>query len=170
MFHHLLANVGEGPMFDQLHPMQYAGGPYIYPIRAYLYPSDSTHSAGMCQTTNGGANNWAAACYAGNHYVFGEPESGVAHLTRRRRGRPDRRAVEHGRVRGGVRDLREHRQPGDRGRHLWADASGVWRPAFDLSPFKGNVGGYPAARKLQVNPHYVNDCDFGRPRARTPAG
>ena len=46
---------------------------------------------------------------------------------------------------------------------LWADSNSGWRPGYNLSTGKGPVSGYPAARMFQVQPHWLNTCDFSRP-------
>src|SRR5450432_3044785 len=43
-------------------PGQYCGGQYWRPIPTFLCPSDSSYTSGLSQTTNGGANGFAASC------------------------------------------------------------------------------------------------------------
>ena len=49
---------------------------------------------------------------------------------------------------------------------LWADANSVWRPGFNLGTSKNGSGltAYPASPKFQVQPNYVNNCNFQVPQ------
>src|SRR5207302_4417441 len=56
-------------------PGGYCGGQYFQAVPTYLCPADSTTTAGLSQTTNGGANGFAVSNYSANYYVFGNPNA-----------------------------------------------------------------------------------------------
>jgi prepilin-type N-terminal cleavage/methylation domain-containing protein len=70
----LLPFIEQDNVFKQLNPSVYCGGQYAQPIKTFLCPSDpSVGSSGLSQTTNGGANGFAASSYSANYLVFGNP-------------------------------------------------------------------------------------------------
>jgi len=169
LFAFLLPHVEQQAIYTALSPAGYAGGQYPRVVKTYICPSDSSVQNGMSMTANGGAKAWAASCYGANNYVFGDPSSGQTHTN----GRKDLNAS----VRDGLTNTVFYAEmygtcgatgsldgSGTYG-SLWADANSVWRPGFNLGPSKGGVVGYPAAAKFQVQPNFINNCDYQRPQS-----
>ena len=168
LFQFLLPHVEQKAIADLLSPTGYAGGQYMRVVKTFVCPSDTSNAAGMCLTTNGGANNWAVSNYAGNNYVFGDPPASRTYPTGRRQ--------MHATVADGLSNTvffaEIYGTCGNTGNvngsstygSLWADANSVWRPGFNLGSGKGGGGlaTYPAATIFQVQPHYANNCDYTR--------
>jgi len=89
MFHFILPYIEQDAIYRALTLTSYAGGQYQRPLAILLCPSDPSISDGKCTTTNGGANNWGASCYAGNNYVFGNPAGGNTYGTAKIQTIPD---------------------------------------------------------------------------------
>jgi prepilin-type N-terminal cleavage/methylation domain-containing protein len=172
MFAFLLPFIEQTNIYNLLTPAGYAGGEYFQVIPTFICPMDPSSPGGKSSTPYGGANNWGVTNYAGNNYVFGN--------------------VEHGNTVG------EHTIPfvtdglsntvffaevygtcGSTGNinvlwgSLWADSNSIWRPGYNLSSSKYNVGptgNYPAARMFQVQPNYFRNCDPTRPQSNHAGG
>jgi prepilin-type N-terminal cleavage/methylation domain-containing protein len=164
----LLSFVEQDNVFKAMTPTGYAGGQYMRVVPTYLCPTDPSVARGMNQTANGGAKNWAASCYAANHYVFGNPKGGnTIGQTTIPAGVPDglSNTVFFAEIygtcgNGGTLD------GSTTFGSLWADANSVWRPGFNLGPSKGGwTVGYPAAPMFQVQPQFITTCDYQRPQS-----
>ncbi len=175
MFHFMLPYLEQKAIADLLVTTGYAGGQYNRPIKTFICPSDTTNTAGKCQTTYGGANNWGSTNYAGNNYVFGDPASGRTY--------PQGRKEMNANVPDGLSNTlffaEIYATCGNGGTlnggsqtwgSLWADANSIWRPGYNMGNSKGGVTGYPAAPKFQVQPHYINNCTPWTPQGIHPGG
>ena len=172
LFHWLLPYVEQDNVFKQCNPLNSYGGTgganglmYATVVKTFICPSDSTSPGGKCGTSNGGANAWGVSNYGGNNYVFGDPGIGKAYSN----GKKDMNAFVPDGLSNTVFFAEMYGTCGNTGNiasaigSLWADSNTVWRPGFNLgSGSKGNVSGYPLARKFQVQPHVSNNCDPGR--------
>ena len=70
----LLPYIEQQTVYSQANPAAYCGGLGPIPIKTFVCPSDpSVGGNGLSQTTNGGANTFAAGCYSANYYAFGNP-------------------------------------------------------------------------------------------------
>ncbi len=166
MFAFLLTYAEQDNIYKLMTPTGYAGGQYNRAIKTFFCPSDPSIDKGMNTTPNGGANNWGASSYAGNNYVFGDPPSGRTYSLGRKAMTP---AVPDG-LSNTVFFAEIYGTCGNTGNiaaastygSLWADANSVWRPGFNLGASKGGGGltAYPASPKFQVQPHYLNNCDY----------
>ena len=168
IYHWLLSFVEQDNVFRQCNPVN-SYGPinglmYNVVIKTYICPSDSSSPSGFCTTPNGGANNWAAANYAANHYVFGDPPSGRAYSL----GKKDMNATVPDGLSNTVFFAEVYGTCGNTGSlssaygSLWADSNTVWRPGFNLGVgSKSNLSGYGAAPLPQFRPHYTNNCTIG---------
>lgn len=172
LFQFLLPYIEQQAVFDLLAPTKYAGGQYNKVISTFRCPSDPSSKNGMCQTTYGGANNWAVTNYAANNYVFGNPTLGHTEgVVRLPASVPD----------GLTNTLFFSEVYGTCGTSgtstllwgsLWADANSVWRPAVNLGSSKAgsSVTMYPQALMFQVAPHYMTTCDPLRSQSGHAAG
>jgi prepilin-type N-terminal cleavage/methylation domain-containing protein len=166
MFHFLLPNVEQDNIYKALSLTGYAGGQYPKVVKTFICPSDPSVSNGMNQTANGGAKNWAASSYAGNNYVFGDPPNGRTYPLGRKSmisAVPDglTNTIFFAEIYGTCGNTGNIDGSSTYG-SLWADANSVWRPGFNLGSSKGGGGltAYPAAPKFQVQPHYINNCNY----------
>ncbi|MFO0965722.1 MAG: DUF1559 domain-containing protein [Gemmataceae bacterium] len=173
MFAFLLPYIEQDVIYKQLSTGGYAGGQYMRVVPVLICPSDPSVSGGMCMTSNGGANNWAATCYAGNNYVFGNPPSnrtygGNLAIQRIQDGSSNTAffAEIYGTC-GAAGNVNSSSEFGS----LWADSNSVWRPGYNLGPGKGGgVAGYPAAPLPQDMPNFINSCDYQRPQSGHTGG
>jgi len=164
MFQFILAHIEQKNISDLLATTGYAGGQYFRTVKTFICPSDTTNTNGMCQTTYGGANNWGSTNYAGNNYVFGDPNTGLTYPG----GRKDMNAAVRDGLSNTIYFAEIYATCGNGGLlsggtqtwgSLWADANSVWRPGYNLATgSKGGVSGYPPAQRFQVQPHYINNC------------
>ena len=172
MFQFLLPYVEQDNIYRQLSPTLYAGGHYMRVIPTFLCPSDPSIRNGMNLTSNGSARNWAAGCYGGNNYVFGDPTNstrtyslGPVTLATVTDGLSNTVffAEKYGTCGISNGDVNASTTFGS----LWADANSVWRPGFNLGVSKagGGLANYPAALMFQVQPQYLFTCDFQRAQA-----
>jgi hypothetical protein len=173
----MLAYVEQDNVFKAMNLSGYAGGQYMRVVPTYICPSDPSISRGMNTTATGGANNWAASCYGGNNYVFGDPTSPSGLYTQGS-------AVLPATIPDGLSNTvffaemygtcgTNGQNAGDTFGSLWADANSVWRAGFNLGPrsaFKNGVAGYPAAGMFQVRPVMYSTCDWSVPQAAHTGG
>ena len=120
-------------------------------------------------TPYGGAVNWGASCYAGNNYVFGEPEKSLTYSTQRRN---IVSTVPDG-LSNTIFFAEVYATCGNTGSltvawgSLWADANSIWRPGFNLGAGKsGTTVGYPPALLPQSSPQFYQTCEPTRPQSR----
>jgi len=170
MFAFLLPGLEQDNVYKAMNPLtDYAGLQYNRVIPAYICPSDPSISNGMCRTSRGGANAWAAGCYGGNNYVFGNPAAGHARGENRFASITDGLsntiflAEKYGTcgTSNNINDLHGS---------LWADANGEWRPGYNLGSGKNGVSGYPAAPMFQVAPNFMTACDYERAQGAHTGG
>ncbi len=176
MFAFLLPYVEQDNVFKSMTASGYAGGQFNRVVKTFICPSDPSIQNGMNTTPNGGANNWAASCYGGNNYVFGDPLSGNTYSL----GKRDMNAIVTDGLSNTVFFAEVYGTCGNTGNiassttfgSLWADANSVWRPGFNLGSGKGGFGlqSYPASPKFQVNPHYLNNCIYTVPQGAHSGG
>ena len=172
LMHFVLPYIEQQNIFTSLSLAGYAGGQYFQVVKTFLCPSDQSISGGKCTTPNGGANNWGAACYGGNNYVFGDPGTGLTYSA----GRKDMIASVSDGLSNTVFFAEMYGTCGNTGSlgsaygSLWADANSVWRPGFNLGSFKSGHAGYPASPKFQIQPHYLNNCSMEVPQTAHTGG
>uniref|UniRef100_UPI00036196F2 DUF1559 domain-containing protein n=1 Tax=Zavarzinella formosa TaxID=360055 RepID=UPI00036196F2 len=166
----LLPALEQNNVYTLMNVSGYAGGQYDKVIPAFLCPSDPSITAGKCTTSNGGANAWAASCYGGNHYVFGNPTAGNT------QGNNKFASITDG-LSNTVFFAEMYGTCGNTGNlatangTLWADSNTSWRPGFNLGSGKGGTTvGYPAAPMFQVAPNYISTCDYQRPQGAHTGG
>jgi len=168
MFHFLLPSIEQDNIYKALVITGYGGGQFQRPVKTFICPSDTTNSAGMCQTTYGGANNWASTNYAGNNYVFGNP-AGTSPALTYVVGKKEMNASTPDGLSNTIFFAEIYATCGNGGAlnggtqtwgSLWADANSIWRPGYNLGNSKGGGGlaAYPPAPKFQVKPNFINNC------------
>ena len=112
------------------------------------------------------------AAYAGNNYVFGNPNQGITYgAAQIPASFPDGTSTticfaEVFGTCGSSGDVN------NLWGSLWADSNSIWRPGYDLGPDKaGNlVQGYPPAPLPQDNPNYITSCAPARPQSAHGGG
>ena len=175
LFAFLLPYVEQDNVFKTMTTGGYAGGQYMRVVPTYLCPTDPSIQRGMNQTTNGGANNWAASCYGGNNYVFGDP------INQSTRGYGSIPAIVPDGLSNTVFFAEMYGTCGISNGNvnatttfgsLWADANSVWRAGYNLGAGKGGYGlqNYPAAPMFQVKPIMYFTCDYQRAQAAHTGG
>lgn len=165
LFHFLLPYIEQDNIYRLLSPSGYAGGQYNRVVKTFLCPSDPSIANGMNTTQNGGAMNWAASCYGGNNYVFGDPPSNRTFTLGEKNmvsSVPDglSQTVFYAELYGTCGNSGNLHGSSTWG-SLWADANSVWRPGFNLGSSKGGAGlaAYPPSPMFQVQPHHFNNCN-----------
>jgi prepilin-type N-terminal cleavage/methylation domain-containing protein len=171
IFAFLLPYVEQDNIYKGMSLTGYAGGQYMRVVKTYICPSDPSIANGMNTTSRGGANGWAASSYGGNYYVFGDPPNTRTYPLGLK---PMYPSVPDG-LSNTVFFAEMYGTCGDTGNQsnlsgsLWADANQEWRAGFNLGA--GGVGAgkyavtnYPAARKFQVQPNFINNCQMDRPQ------
>jgi prepilin-type processing-associated H-X9-DG protein len=150
-------------------PGAYCGGQYMRPIATYLCPSDSSTSQGLSQTTNGGANGFAASNYSANYLVFGNPAAGsdyacVQGSSSIPKSFPDgtSNTICFGEVYGSC-SLSTDPGNGASAASLWADSTLPWRPIMcHNTPSKNVNPGYAPCFMFQMQPVAFGTCDPSR--------
>jgi prepilin-type N-terminal cleavage/methylation domain-containing protein len=168
VFHWLLPFIEQQSIFNLLSPnLDYNGLQYMRVVKTFLCPMDPSNAAGMCMTTNGGANGWAVTNYGANYYVFGNPA-----------GSNDAARVQGAaRIPGSFPDgttntiffAEKYGTCGTSGNlaslngTLWADANSVWRPVFCINNVNKTTTttGYPSCGMFQVQPRFSQTCNNG---------
>jgi prepilin-type N-terminal cleavage/methylation domain-containing protein/prepilin-type processing-associated H-X9-DG protein len=146
------------------------------PIPTYICPSDSSHAAGMAQTTNGGADNWSAGSYAANYNVFGNPPA--ATVTARLEGVSRIPASIPDGTSKTVMLAERYGTCGSTGRqedaraNLWSDSNDKWRPVFCINEDlqTPETPGHRPCKLFQVTPNWASECDSTRAQAAHPGG
>ncbi len=170
-FHFLLSHVEQDNIYKQVDFTTNYAHQYDKVIKTFVCPTDTSNAQGKSLTSRGGANGWGVSNYGMNNYVFGDPVNG-------RTWTPSRKDMITTALDGLSNTVFFAEMYGTCGdttvvtnlsASLWADANQEWRPGFNLAPGgvgagKGNVTGYPAARKFQVQPHFSNNCQMDRPQ------
>jgi prepilin-type N-terminal cleavage/methylation domain-containing protein/prepilin-type processing-associated H-X9-DG protein len=185
IFHWLLPFFEQKNIYNQLsfaaNPADYSGLQYNVVLRPLNCPSDASGGAGsgMCLTTWGGANGWAASNYGANFLVFGDPVAGHGE------GKGNFAAVIDG-LSNTVFFAEMYATCGTSGDianlhgTLWADSNSEWRPIFCTNATRqGNFKvpaspfGYPPAPgclKFQVGVNWMTACDANRAQSMHPGG
>lgn len=174
MFAFLMPYIEQDNIYRSLSTGGYAGGQYFRPVKTYLCPSDPSVQNGLNTTSRGGANNWGAACYGGNVYVFGDPPTGRPFPM----GRKDMNASVSDGLSNTVFFAEMYGTCGATGDinnlhgSLWADSNSEWRPGFNFihGSIKGSISNYGGNPMFQINPHYVNNCDADVPQGSHTGG
>ena len=167
IYQFLLPFIEQTAIYDNLSTNQYGGGQFSRPIRTLLCPADSTNSNGLSLTSDQGADDWGAACYGGNNYVFGDPVGGLTYPM----GRKEMNAACSDGLSTTVFFAEMYGTCGSFGTlpqawgSLWADANPIWRPGFNLGPNKMGTFGYPASPLFQIRPNFINSCMPDRPQS-----
>ncbi|MCD4726036.1 MAG: DUF1559 domain-containing protein [Pirellulales bacterium] len=135
------------------------------PLQVFRCPSDpSVDDAGMATATFGGANIWAAGCYAANYLVFGEPMA--ADSITRLHGKATFRSTFPDGVSNTIIFTERYTSCGTSGSpdtiisSLWADGNIWFRPIFcvnrdDQSP---QTKGYVRCLTPQDSPDWTTGC------------
>ena len=155
-------------------PGAYCGGQYAQPVLTYLCPSDPGAANGRSQTTNGGANGFAASNYAANYLVFGNPSTAsMAGAATIPASFPDGLSstvlfAERYATCASNGDL----SSGTAAASLWSDSTVPWRPTFCVNNWANTPtsAGYAPCAMFQVQPNYLNACDPGRAQSGHTAG
>jgi prepilin-type N-terminal cleavage/methylation domain-containing protein len=169
MFAFLLPYLEQEAIFRLMTPSGYAGGEYFQVVKTFLCPTDTSSPNGKSATPYGGAVNWGVCNYAGNNYVFGNPEKGTTV------GEKTFASVKDG-LSNTIFFAEVYSSCGNSGdtavmwASLWADSNSIWRPAINLTTSKGDQSGYPAARMFQVRPDAINNCEAWRAQTVHAAG
>jgi prepilin-type N-terminal cleavage/methylation domain-containing protein/prepilin-type processing-associated H-X9-DG protein len=151
-----------------------AGAVYSQIIPVYRCPSEPQPAGpmgdGLCSTTTGGAQGWAICNYAGNYYVFGNPNASSQNA--REQGSnvlpssiPDglSNTIMFTERYGTCGSSGNANSPSTAG-NLWADSWQTWRPIFCLPNFAkaATAPGYSPCAMFQVRPNWVSSCDNSR--------
>jgi prepilin-type N-terminal cleavage/methylation domain-containing protein/prepilin-type processing-associated H-X9-DG protein len=158
----------------------YVVGVAAEPVRAFLCPSDPTdaYTSGRPSATYGGANYWAASCYAANYLVFGKPDAGSTSSSDwkfRSEGQPKiPKSFPDGTAKS-ILFTERYASCGNSGdpatftqSSLWGDPSREFRASFCVNdvtqlPY---LYGYNACLMFQDSPNWLQTCDSRR--AQTP--
>ena len=162
----MLPFIEQSPIYKALVPAAYAGGQYMKVVPTYLCPSDPSTALGMCMTTNGGANNWAASNYGLNFLVFGNPTAANATVRVQGVSRLPADLVDgtsniiifaelYGTCGISAGNVNAATTFGS----LWADSNSVWRPGFCAGASKNSVANYAPCGMFQVQPVRFTTCD-----------
>ncbi len=174
----MLPFLEQGNIYNQMSLAGYAGGQYMRVIKTFLCSSDPSTTNGMCMTSNGGANGWAACNYVANAYVFanvpaGNGATGAARIPATFIDGTSNTIVfteaygTCGKSGGNVNAGSEYGT-------LWADSNSVWRPSFNFTygSTKGTISTTyaPTTRLFQVQPNYSTTCDINLPNSPHNSG
>jgi prepilin-type N-terminal cleavage/methylation domain-containing protein len=165
MFHFLLPQMEQDPIYRALSLSGYAGGQFMRVIPVLICPTDPANNSGMCLTSHGGANGWAISNYAGNNYVFGNPPASSTMGSAAIQTIPDgsSNTVFLAEIYGTCGSSGNINATSTWG-SLWADANSIWRPGYNLGAGKGGGGitNYPPAPLPQFQPNHITGCDPNR--------
>ncbi|MGH7173231.1 MAG: DUF1559 domain-containing protein, partial [Gemmataceae bacterium] len=167
----LLPFIEQQNIYNLMTPAGYAGGQYMRVIKTFLCPSDPSTNNGFCQTTNGGANGWAACNYVANAYVFanvpaGQGWTGAARIPATFQDGTSNTIIFTEAY--GSCSSSGNLSSGSAYGTLWADSNSVWRPGFNFTygSAKGSIPtNYPLAALFQVQPKYMNNCNINVPNS-----
>jgi prepilin-type processing-associated H-X9-DG protein len=143
---------------------------FAYPISAYRCPDEPSPAAGtgMVGTTWGGANYFAACNYAGNFFVFGNPQKASTEGSTR-----------FADIKDGVSNTIFFAEKyatcnlaGDPASNawgnIWGDPDAGWQPAFCANSPKAQQGYSPGCSMFQDAPDWTVGCDMTK--AQSPHG
>jgi prepilin-type N-terminal cleavage/methylation domain-containing protein len=162
------------------------------PVRAFLCPSESSgaFTSGFPPSVAGGANSWAASCYAANYFVFGAPNAGYPDpldWQKRSEGKPTLAKTFPDGTSKTVIFTERYASCGTQivdgnpddpnapfSSCLWADANDYFRPSFCINNIKQLPydKGYDDTSTVKVKckmfqdgPHWYQTCDPTRAQA-----
>jgi len=145
-----------------LSPGGYGGGQYMRVIPAYICPTDPSNAAGMCLTTQGGANGWGVSNYAANFFAFGNGSNGNPQGTAKIPSSwPDgtSNTVIFGEIYGSCGTGNSWASTLNWG-SLWADANSSWRPGMCAGANKNGTTFATPCPMFQVQPSpFISNCD-----------
>lgn len=174
----LLPYIEQQNIYNRMTRGGYAGGQYMRVIKTYNCPADPSTQNGMCMTTNGGANAWAACNYVANAYVFANVPMGNA-------------GAYYGAARipatfldgtsntiifteaYGSCSRSGNLRSGSAYGTLWADSNSTWRPSFNFiyGSLKSRISAtYSPAQLFQVQPNYMSACIVDLPNSPHAGG
>ena len=143
-------------------------------IPAFLCPSNPGAKDGYPVATYGGANKWAASCFAANYLVFGNPDAGTLSLRLQGEATFDRSFPDG--LSNTIIFAERYASCGYGGSPdaqytyscLWADSNWGFRPAFCINRGAQDptAAGYRPCLLFQDAPHPWNECEARR--ANTP--
>ncbi|HVS40603.1 MAG TPA: DUF1559 domain-containing protein [Gemmataceae bacterium] len=155
-------------------PGGYCGGQYFRVVKTYLCPSDPSTANGMSQTTNGGANGFAAGNYGANYLVFGNPQIGtMTGVSSLQASFPDGLSTTVlFAERFGTCGFSGQVNAASTYGSLWADSTSVWRPVFCVNNLANTPSGpgYAPCQLFQVQPNYLTACNNGLAQANHVGG
>jgi len=146
----------------------------------YLCPADPTgaYLTGYAAATFGGANCWAAGCYAANYNVFGEPMGTTDY--QRMLGKGSFETKFRDGLSSTIMFSEKYASCGTAGSptadwilsNLWCDSSYYFRPAFCTNSILQEPGhpGYIACLTPQDTPEWSTTCDPARAQTPHPGG
>jgi prepilin-type N-terminal cleavage/methylation domain-containing protein len=177
-FNFLLPWVEQKAIYDAQVTSSYCGGQYAKPITVYLCPSDPSTSAGLSQTTYGGANGFAVSNYVSNYLVMGNPNGTsdstcIQGRTALPGGVPDgmSNTIFFGEAYGSCGLSSGSASATTSTASLWADSTTPWRPIMCHNTVTKSVNpGYAACNMFQTQPIMFNTCDPSRPQSGHSGG
>jgi prepilin-type N-terminal cleavage/methylation domain-containing protein len=190
-FYWMLPYIEEQPIFDQgkaegqlafVNSNTDVTGAATKPIRVFLCPSEASggYPSGFPAAKAGGANLWAASCYAVNYLVFGAPNAGTIgalDFQRRTEGKANyaktfldgtsKITIFTERYAAcGTSDPSDPSTGPDNynasfGSNLWGDSNDWFRPTYCINDIKQwpSVKGYVPCLMFQDNPSWFLTCD-----------
>jgi prepilin-type N-terminal cleavage/methylation domain-containing protein len=174
-FAFLLPFVEQGTVYNAMVPSVYCGGQYMQRIPTYLCPSDPSVANGLSETTNGGANSFAAGCYGANYLAFGNPAGASDYYCVQGRNAIPRsfpdglsNTVFFGEV---YASCGLTGSSSSAFASLWADGSTPWRPIICHNTATKTVNpGYAPCNFFQIQPQMFSTCDPSRPNSSHTGG
>jgi prepilin-type N-terminal cleavage/methylation domain-containing protein len=190
-FYWMLPYLEEQPLFGQgkvdgqlafVNSNTNVTGAATKPVRVFLCPSDPSgaYNSGFPGAVAGGANLWAASCYAANYLVFGSPNAGTTgalDFQRRTEGKatysksfPDgtskttiftERYASCGSADPSDPTTMPDYYNANFSSNLWGDSNDWFRPTYCINDIKQwpSVKGYVPCLTLQDSPHWFLTCD-----------
>ncbi len=175
LFAFLLPYIEQGNVYNAMVPSVYCGGQYNRVIPTYVCPSDPSTANGFSQTTNGGANGFAAGCYGANYLAFGNPNGTSDYYCVQGKNAIPRSFTDG--LSNTVFFGEVYASCGLTGSassayaSLWADGSQPWRPIICHNTSTKAVNpGYAPCNLFQVQPQMFNTCDPSRANSSHTAG
>jgi prepilin-type N-terminal cleavage/methylation domain-containing protein len=169
-FAYFLPFIEQQNIYNNMIKAPYCGNQYMRPVKTYLCPSDpSVGPTGLSQTTNGGANGFAASCYSANYYVFGNPNGGSDYACVQGSNSIPASITDglsntifFGEIYASC-SLSTDPGNGASAASLWADSTLPWRSIMcHNTPSKNVNPGYAPCNLFQVQPRVFGGCDPSR--------